>query len=139
MSFRALTIAAIFLYTTSAVGQSVNYKSTETTAGVQSQLDYFATGKKDCTAALPPTIRVIILPKHGLLIIRRGMMTTPPNCPNLQTPANVVFYTGNAGYIGLDEIVYEITDSKGEMAIYNITITVKENQKANIKLPGQLL
>lgn len=78
MSFRALTIAAIFLYTTSAVGQSVNYKSTETTAGVQSQLDYFATGKKDCTAALPPTIRVITLPKHGLLTIRRGTMTTPP-------------------------------------------------------------
>jgi hypothetical protein len=124
-----------------AFSQSANYKSTETVAGVASQLDYFATGKKDCSPAAPPTVRVITPPKHGLLTIRRGTVTTNKiqNCPNLQTPVNVIFYTGNAGYAGPDEVVYEVTDSKGEVSVYNIAVNVKEGQKPDIKLPGQPL
>ena len=124
-----------------ALSQSINYKSVEIVAGVVSQIDYFATGKKDCTSASPPSIKVLTPPKHGLLTIRRGTMTTNkiPNCPNLQTPANVVFYTGNAGYAGPDEIVYEVTDAKGEIAIYNITATVKEGPKPAIKPQEQPL
>jgi hypothetical protein len=124
-----------------AYSQSANYKNTETIAGVASQLDYFATAKKDCSAAAPPTVRVITAPKHGLLTIRRGTVTTNKieNCPNLQTPVNVIFYTGNPGYVGPDEVVYEVTDSKGEVSVYNIALTVKEGKKPDIKLPGQPL
>ena len=141
MLFRYLTILITVLFITSATAQSANYKSAETIAGAQTQLDYFATGKKDCSAAPPPSIRVISPPKHGLLTIRRGTMTTNkiPNCPSLQTPANVVFYTGNAGYKGPDAVIYEITDAKGEVAVYNITLTVEEGHKPDVKLPGQPL
>ena len=126
---------------TPIIAQTANYKSAETVAGAASQIDYFATGKKDCSSAPPPSVRVIKSPSHGLLTIRRGTMTTNkiPNCPNLQAPANVIFYTGNAGYSGPDEIVYEVADAKGQVAIYNITVTVKEGPKPDIKLPGQPL
>ena len=140
MKFR-LSALLIALTATPALSQSINYKGADAIAGVATQLGYFATGKKDCSSAAPPSIRVITPPKHGLLTIRRGTMTTNkiPNCPNLQTPANVIFYTGTAGYAGPDEIVYEVTDAKGEVAIYNITVTVKEGPKPTVKSPEQPL
>ena len=138
---RRLSAFLIALSASPALSQSVNYKGAEAVAGAATQLDYFATGKKDCSSAPPPSIRVITPPKHGLLTIRRGTVTTNkiPNCPNLQTPANVVFYTGTAGYVGPDEIVYEVTDVKGEIAIYNIAVTVKDGLKPAAKPPGQPL
>lgn len=131
----------IAIFTSSALSQSINYKSAEVLSGVTSQLNFFATGKKDCTSAPPPSIKVITSPKHGLLTIRRGTMTTNkiPYCPSLKIQANVIFYTSNAGYTGPDEIVYEITDAKGEIALYNFTITVKEATKSPFKSPEQNL
>jgi hypothetical protein len=69
------------------------------------------------------------------------MVTTNkiPNCPNLQTPVNVIYYSGRTGYVGPDEVVYEVTDSKGEVSVYTIALTVKEGRKPDIKLPGQPL
>ena len=111
--------------------QTLNVKSVETTAGVTSQLVYYASGNKDCLSSPPPSIRVITAPKQGMLTIKRGALTTNkvPGCPGLQTPANVIFYTGNTGYTGDDEIVYEVKDSKGEVAIYDIKIVVKPSDK----------
>jgi hypothetical protein len=136
-----LSAVILALSASPALTQSVNYKGAETVAGVASQLDYFATAKKDCSPTPPPSIKVITPPKHGLLTIRRGTVTTNkiPNCPNLQTPVNVIFYTGNAGYAGADEIVYEVTDAKGEIAIYNINVKVNEGPKPAVKSPEQPL
>ena len=136
---RALTSLVLCASITPAIAQSVNYKSLDVTAGVASQVDYYATAKKDCSAAPPPSIKVVTVPKHGMLTVRRGTVTTNkiPSCPNLQTAVNVILYTGNAGFAGDDEIVYEVTDAKGEVTLYNIKVTVKEGSKPSEPLPSQ--
>ena len=139
MTLKSQILAFLLLLMGPVAAQSVNYKNVDVTAGAITQLDYYATGKKDCTSAPPPTIKIVTAPKHGLLTLRRGMMTTNKiqSCPNLQTPANVIFYTGSAGYAGVDEIVYEVTDAKGEVALYNIRINVKTAQNPTPNSPGQ--
>ena len=65
--------------------------------------------------------------------MRHAELTTDkiPGCPTLKTPAQVVFYTANAGYTGPDHTKYEVTSENGEVATYDVTITVKAGE------PGQ--
>ena len=51
-------------------------------------------------------------------------------CPELKTPAQVVFYTANTGYTGPDHVKYEVKDENNEVATYDMTITVKAAQPA---------
>jgi hypothetical protein len=130
-----------FLTSAAAFAQSANYTSVDTVAGVAARIGYYASATKDCAPAPLPTIRVIKPPKHGLLSIRAGAVTTNQvaNCPNLKTPAQVVFYQGNPEYQGADELAYEVTSSSGEVGVYNIAITVKEAPKPAPPTPGQRL
>jgi hypothetical protein len=129
------------LTSATAFAQSTNYTSVETVAGTATQIGYYASAKKDCAPAPLPTIRVLTLPKHGTLSIRRGTVTTNrvANCPSLQTPAQVVFYQGNADYQGADEVAYEVTSYSGEVGVYNIAVTVKPAAKPAAPTPGQPL
>jgi hypothetical protein len=43
----------------------------------------------------------------------------------MNTPAQVIFYVANAGYAGPDHVKYEATGEHGEVATYDVTITVK--------------
>ena len=75
-----------------------------------------------------PTVRVITPPKDGMLMVRRGDLTTDKvaGCPPVKTPAQAVFYQARAGYTGPDEVKYEVTSENGEVATYDVTINVKE-------------
>ena len=116
---------------TAALAQSTNYTSIEVSGNAPKQLSYHASAHKNCTPAPLPTIRVIQVPTSGTLIVRRAVLTTDKiaNCPALKIPAQVVFYQARAGYAGSDHVVYEVTDSTGEVSIYDVTIKVKETQK----------
>ncbi len=130
-----------FLTSATAFAQSTNYTSVEAVAGTAAQIGYYASAKKDCAPAPLPTIRVLTPPKHGILSIRRGTVTTNrvANCPSLQTPAQVVFYQGNADYQGADELAYEVTSSNGEVGVYNISVAVKPAVTPAPSTPGQRL
>ena len=80
-----------------------------------------------------PTVRVIEAPRSGMLAVREAQLTTDKiaGCPALKTPAQVVFYTANTDYAGPDHVKYEVKDENGEVATYDMTITVKAVQ------PGQ--
>jgi hypothetical protein len=43
----------------------------------------------------------------------------------MKTPAQEIFYVANAGYAGPDPVKYEATSENGEVATYDVTITVK--------------
>jgi len=107
---------------------SANYTSVEATAEKPVQLSYHASAHKNCTPASMPTVRVITPPKGGMLMVRRGDLTTDKvaGCPSVKTPARAVFYQARAGYTGPDEVKYEVTSENGEVATYDVTITVKE-------------
>ncbi len=97
-------------------------------------MSYHASAHKStCTPAALPTVRVIEAPHAGFLTVRQAELTTHkiPGCPTLKTPAQVVFYTANAGYAGPDHVKYEVTSEGGEVGVYDVTITVKAAE------PGQ--
>ena len=139
--FRLVSTVVAMLASAAAFAQSANYASVETVAGAATRIGYYASAKKDCAPAPLPTIRVIKAPKHGVLSIRTGAVVTNrvANCPNLKTPAQVVFYQGNADYQGADELAYEVTSSSGEVGVYNISVTVKEAPKPAPATPGDRL
>jgi hypothetical protein len=60
-------------------------------------------------------------------IDRGGVLKTNKvaGCPGLKTPAEVVFYLAQAGYVGPDHVKYEVTSENGEVATNDVTIVVK--------------
>jgi hypothetical protein len=119
--------AAIGLLGTPALAQSSNYSSVEAVSDKPVQLGYYASAHKNCTAGSLPTIRVIEPPKLGVLTVRKAVLSTDKvaGCPELKTPAQVAFYQAHADYVGPDHVSYEVTSENGEVAVYEITITVK--------------
>ena len=118
---------AASLMATATFAQDANYTSVTATSEKPVQLGYHASAHKNCTPAALPTIRVIEAPKSGTLTVRRAVLTTDKvvGCPGLKTPAQAVFYLAHAGYTGPDRVKYEVTTENGEVATYDVTITVK--------------
>ena len=127
-TYAASCVAAIWLVSAAFAQASTNYTSVEATAEKPVQLSSHASANKNCTPAPVPTVRVITAPKAGILTVRRGQLTTDKlvGCGPVKTPVQVVFYQARAGYTGPDEVKYEVTSANGEVATYDVTITVKE-------------
>ena len=118
---------------TASLAQDVNYGSVNATPDKPVQLSYHASAhKSNCAPAALPTVRVIELPKSGILTVRDAVLTTDKieGCPELKIPARVVLYTANTGYMGPDHVKYEVTNEDGQVAAYDMTITVEAAQPA---------
>jgi hypothetical protein len=140
MNISTLLFASLGLaLSCAALAQSTNYSTVNAVAGMPVQINFHASFKKDCTAAPLPTIRVIQPPKSGTLTVRRGVLNTNKvaGCPALKSPAQVVFYLARAGQGSSDHLVYEVTSSNGEVAVYDITIEIKEADKSIPPTKGQ--
>ena len=134
-----LSCAIAGLAASAALAQATNYTSVEATAGKPVQLTYHASAhKSSCTPAPLPTVRVTQPPKAGVLTIRKALLTTGkiPGCEKIKLPAQVVFYQAREGYVGPDHVNYEVTDSNGEVATYDVTITVKAGPAAPAAPPA---
>jgi hypothetical protein len=110
-----------------ALAQATNYTSVETTSGTPIRLSYHASAHDNCTPAPPPTIKVSEPPKSGTLEVRKGTLATDrvPGCGRISVPVQVVFYNPKEGYVGSDHVVYEVTDSNGQVTTHDVTIAVK--------------
>jgi hypothetical protein len=119
--------AAASLIASAGLAQDASYTSVDATSEKPVQLGYHASAHKNCTPALPPTIRVIEAPRSGTLTVRKAVLTTNriAGCPALKTPAQVVFFLARAGYAGPDHVKYEVTDENGQVTTYDVAITVK--------------
>jgi len=138
------TLAAcltVSMATAAALAQaSDNYTSVEATPDKPVQLSYHASAhKSNCTPAPLPSVRVTETPKEGMLTVRRALLTTNKiaGCPALKTPAQVVFYQAKTGYQGADHVRYEVTSENGEVATYDVAITVKEAPLQQNKPSGE--
>jgi hypothetical protein len=62
-----------------------------------------------------------------MLTVRVAELTTTRvvGCPQLKTPAQVVFYESHAGCVGPDHVNFEVTSENGDVATYDVKITVK--------------
>src|SRR5580700_8733470 len=124
-------LAVALLAPATLAAQSTSYSRAETTSGAQVQLNYHATAKKDCTAMPLPSMRVLEVPRHGTLTVRKGeaMIAHIADCQPFKTPAEVVFYQSRAAYVGQDHLIYEVTNANGEVANFDISIEVKEGPR----------
>ena len=124
-----LACAAVSWSVSTALAQGgANYTSIDATPDKPVQLSYHASAHAaDCTAGALPAVRVTQAPKRGMLTVRKAILTTDKvaGCPPIKTPAQVVFYQARAGYTGPDHLDYEVTSVNGEVATYDVTITVK--------------
>ena len=111
-----------------------NYASVDAIPDKPVQLSYHASAhKSNCSPGALPSVHVIEPPKSGMLAVRDAVLTTDKiaGCPALKIPAQVVLYTANTDYVGSDHVKYEVKNEDGEVATYDMTITVKAAQ------PGQ--
>lgn len=119
---------------------SVSYTSVEATPDKPVQLSYHASAHRgNCAAAPAPSVRVTEPPKGGALVVREGVLTTDKvaGCPQLKVPAEVVFYQARSGYTGPDHVIYEVTSENGQVANYDVKITVKEGAAGGEPSPQQ--
>lgn len=113
---------------------SISYSSFDASSAKPVQIGDYAVARKDCTAAPPPTIRVIEAPKSGTLTVRRGVLTTSSvaGCPRMKTPVQVLFYQARVGATGADHLAYEVTNASGKVDAYDVTINIKEPPKSPV-------
>jgi Bacterial Ig domain len=114
-----------------ASAQEKVFRSVEAPPGKQARLALIGNVSKECTPGPKPEVKVVTAPKNGTLSIRSGK-TKPGSlarCPNLEVPAEGVFYTPNPSFSGTDEVVYSVTRSDGRNQLVTIRITVTGKAK----------
>jgi hypothetical protein len=111
-----------------AAAQSSNYRSMDVAKGKAERVAVITALKKDCTVGQIGGVRVVTVPKNGNLQLKKGKLKTPASfrCPNVETPAEVVFYQPKANFTGEDEIVYETKSADGAIERFTVKINVTD-------------
>jgi hypothetical protein len=132
VSMFVLAAAALLGGAASAEPASTNYTSIEARGDKPVQIGYYAAANKTCAPAELPVVRVVTPPSSGLFIVKRATLTTDKvaGCPRLQVPAQVGFYQARGGVTGSDHLVFEVRFATGEVASYDVTVTIKEPEPA---------
>ncbi len=118
--------AALTATATLAQPSSRNYTTVEAVPGKSLRIGTYGTAnRKDCSPARVPTIRVIEPPSSGSLTVRLGEAKTDkvPGCSTIAIPMQFLMYVARAD-AEKDRIVYEVTSANGEVATYEVTISI---------------
>lgn len=110
----------------SLAAQDSIYRAVRAPPGRSTQLNVHGNIGPNCVPGPPPPVRVVKPPTSGTLSVRDGKLKSERlrNCQQVDAPVRVVLYQPNAGFIGQDEIVYELTTANGKLETYSFTITV---------------
>ena len=126
----ALAIGLVCVVAPTSAQEKV-FRNVEAAPGKEIRLALVGNVSKECTLGPKPVVKVLTPPKNGTLSIRSGK-TKPGSlarCPNLEVPAEGLFYTANAKFSGTDEVVYGVTRSDGRNQLVTIRITVGQATK----------
>jgi hypothetical protein len=133
LSLRAPALAVLSLALAApALAQTSNYRSMNVVGGKPARVAVVTALKKDCSAGTIGGVKVVTVPKHGNLSLKRGKLKTPASfrCPNVETQAEAVFYQPKAKFTGDDEIVYETKSADGQIERFTVKITVGDKPAA---------
>lgn len=113
------------------------YRSTDAVTGKTVRLGVYANVSKECTTGPLPEVKVVTPPKHGSLAVKTGNLKpgVVSRCPNLEVPAQGVFYQSNAKYTGADEVAYEVKHQNGRVQSLSVKINVTADAKPGAKPP----
>ena len=106
---------------------ATHYSGFAVKAGESVRVGVLATRTKTCAPAPAPGIQVKESPKLGSLTVRPGAMTMAATaaCPNLKTPALIVFYRARPGGAGADRFAYEVVPAEGAAEDFVVTVDIK--------------
>jgi hypothetical protein len=127
----ALALLGLLCAVAPAWGQEKLFRSVDAAPGRETRLAIIGNVSKECAPGARPEVKVVRPPKNGTLAIRSGK-TKPGSlarCPNLEVPAEGIFYTPNPSFSGADEIVYSVTRPDGRNQLVTIRISVAEKAK----------
>jgi len=107
-----------------AIERSVKGKAaTDINAGI------FASVRKNCTAAAPPSIRLVSPPAHGKVTVKQAKVRATnlkplKHCLGVELPAFVAIYRSGRDFVGQDVFTLEIIDAKGKSQFQRIIVNV---------------
>lgn len=83
-----------------------------TMPGTPVRVGAFAVFHANCTIGQVPDIRLQRPPRNGAVEFPAGTLTTSrlPHCPGLSAPARVVVYRPDPGFVGLDDLAFEVVN-----------------------------
>jgi len=137
---RMIPAVALVAISVPAAAQTSSHRSAQAATGQPLRLGVYATVKADCTPGPLPELKVLAMPSQGRLTVRRGRVKIGAGfrCPYLETPVQVVLYQSHAGYVGIDEVSYEVRSADGRVQSHIVRITVVANLRPGPEPPGQL-
>lgn len=96
-----------------------------TAPGAPVRVGAYAVFRANCTIGPVPEIRLQQPPRNGTVELPDGTMTTSrlPRCPGLTAPARVLVYRPNPGFVGLDDLGFEVVNP-GARQIEHHAVTV---------------
>lgn len=124
-----------------AMAATTTFRSQTVAPGKPARIAVITALKRDCSTGPVGSVKVVTAPKNGSLVVRTGKLKTPPSfrCPNVETPAEALFYQPNASYSGPDEISYETRTPDGVVQSFTVRITVggkpAESKPSDTKSP----
>ena len=91
------------------------------------QIGVFVNIQPDCTSGPLPTIRLVELPAHGKVTVKKGNFnaTNYKQCLALTVPAYVAFYRSEKDFLGNDSVLLEVRYPSGKQELQHIVITVR--------------
>jgi hypothetical protein len=110
-----------------ACAQERLFRNVDAIQGKQVRLALVGNVSKDCKVGPKPELKVTSAPKHGTLAIRSGKTKAGSlrRCPNLEVPAEGVFFQAQPNFIGDDEVIYQVTPPGGPTRIVTIKISIR--------------
>jgi hypothetical protein len=121
--------AALGAVSTAAIAQlgpTTKYTTFKATAGKALDVANYAAAGPNCTPAPGPAIHVVESPKSGTLTVRVAELVynSVGGCPPIKMPAQVLSYEANDSGTDRDHFVYDVTNAKGVVTIYDVTIEI---------------
>jgi hypothetical protein len=109
------------------VAQERLFRSVDALPGKQVRLGLVGNVTPECKVGPKPDVKVVTPPKHGVLAIRSGKTKAGSlaRCPNLEVPAEGVFYQPAGNFSGVDEVVYQVTRADGRNQLVTVRISVR--------------
>src|SRR5229473_1952227 len=131
----ALAAMAMALTSTMAaaqLGPPTKYTAFKAVPGKAVELGNYASANQNCSPGPAPAIHVVEPPKSGTLTVRVAQLTYNNvfGCPPIKMPAQVLTYEARDSGADRDHLIYDVSGTKGEVTIYDVTIEIAPSPKS---------
>ncbi len=126
-SLMRLALAASVMLTAGS-GRAASPRLVSTTPGKDQPIGIYAVVRSDCSVGAAPDIRVIRPPAHGAIMVDDVRMAGrgSDRCAPVVALARRVTYRPSAGFVGQDEVIFDIVDREtGQADSHPVTIVVQ--------------